>query len=127
MERKKEEQARWIEELQGHAEVLQRENDQLRTQIENSHDLGKEVRDGCQAVHPIARNRGKEPVIPDDVDTPIDDELSSGSSPSLSRLPTKNSWESAKPKSLKRPSYHPASNDAVSGASRRVRRDASRR
>ena len=70
IERKREEQARYIKELQGHAEPLQRENDYLRTQIENSRDLGKDARDSGRAVHLITRNRGKELIIPDDVDTP---------------------------------------------------------
>ena len=35
-------------------------------------------------MHLIARDRRKEPIIPDDVDTPADDELSSSSSTSLS-------------------------------------------
>ena len=45
MEKKLEEQARQMKELQGHAERLQRENDWLRAQIEKNHDLGKDVRD----------------------------------------------------------------------------------
>ena len=42
-------------------------------------------------MHPIARNRGKEPVIPDDIGTLADDELSSSNSPSLSLCHTPNS------------------------------------
>ena len=76
--------------------------------MEKSRDLGKDVRDGGRVVHSITRNRGKESVIPDDVDTSADDELSSGSSPSLSFSPTKNARESVKAKSRKRPSHHPA-------------------
>ena len=68
-------------------------------------------------MHPIARNRGKEPFIPNDVDTPTDDELSSGSSSSLSLSPVKNARESTKAKSHKRPSHHLAFSDVVSGAS----------
>ena len=79
-----------MKELQGHVERLQRENDQLQPQIEKSRDLGKDVRDNDQAVHPITHNRRKEPIIPDDVDTLADDELSSGSSPSLSLSQAKN-------------------------------------
>ena len=70
-------------------------------------------------MHPIVRNRGKEPIIPDDVDTPANDELSSGSSTSLSLSPEKNVQESTKAKSSKRPSHHPAFRDVVSGASHR--------
>ena len=57
--------------------------------IEKSRDLGKDVRDSGRAVHPFARNKGKEPIIPDDVDTPADDELSLGSSRYLSLSPAK--------------------------------------
>ena len=99
----------------------------MRAQIEKSRDLGKDVRDNGSAVHPITRNRGKEPIIPDDVDTPVDDELSSGSSPSLSLSLTKNARESTKARSHKRPSHHPAFSDVVSGASRRARREAGKR
>ena len=74
-------------------------------------------------MHPIPRNRGKEPVILDDVDTPGDDELSSGSSPSLSLSPAKNARESTKAKSRKKSSHHLAFSDAISGASRRARRE----
>ena len=52
--------------------------------MEKSRDLGKDVRDDDQAAYPITRNKGKEPIILNDVDTLADDELSSGNSPSLS-------------------------------------------
>ena len=74
-------------------------------------------------MHPIARNWGKEPVIPDDVDTLADDELSSSSSPSLSLSPTKNARESTKAKSCKKSVHHPTFKDAISGTSRRTRRE----
>ena len=48
--------------------------------MEKSHDLGKDVRDGSGATYLITRNKGKEPVILDDVDTLADVELSLGSS-----------------------------------------------
>ena len=115
-----------MKELQGHAEQLQWENDQLRAQIEKIRDLGKYVRDGSRVAYPITRNKGKEPVIPDDVDTPTDDELSLGSSPSLSLSSTMNTRESAKAKSRKRPSHHLAFSNAVSGASLRARKERSR-
>ena len=57
----------------------------------------------------------------------MDDELSSSSSPSLNLSPTKNTRESTRTRSFKRPSPHPASSDAVSGASHRARREARRR
>ena len=72
-------------------------------------------------MHPIARNRGKEPVVPNDVDTLTDDELSLGSSPSLCFSPAKNARESTKAKLHKKSLHHPAFNDAISGASRRAK------
>ena len=75
----------------------------------------------------IARNRWKEPIVPDDVYTPADDELSSGSSPSLSLSPAKVARGSTKAKSHNRPFHHLAFNDAVSGASSKVRRETGRR
>ena len=58
-----------MKELQAHVELLHQENDQLQPHIEKSHDLGKDVPDNDQAVRLIARNRGKEPIVPNDVDT----------------------------------------------------------
>ena len=77
-------------------------------------------------MHPIAYNRGNEPIIPNEVNTPVDDDLSSGSSPSLSLSLVKNA-ENTKAKSHKKPSHHPVFSDAVSGASRRARKEAGRR
>ena len=99
----------------------------MLAQIEKNPNLGKDVQDSDLTVHPIARNRGKEPIIPDDVDTPTDDELSSSSSPSLSLSPVKNVRDSTKARSHKRPLHHLALSDVVSGASRRARREASKR
>ena len=127
MEKKQEEQTRQMKELQRHAERLQHENDQLRPQIEKSRDPRKYVQDSSQVVHPIACNRGKEPIIPDDVDTTTNDELSSGSSPSLSLSPTKNAHESTKAKSHKKPLHHPAFSDVISGASCKARKEVGRR
>ena len=58
--------------------------------MEKSYNLGKDVRDGDQAAYLITPKKWKEPVIPDNVDTLTEDELSSGSSPSLSLSSTKN-------------------------------------
>ena len=127
MERKQDEKVRQMKELQGHVERLQQENDQLQAQIEKSCYLGKYVRDSGQDEHPTARNKGNDSIVPDDVNTPTDDELSLGSSPSLSLSPTKDARGSTKTKSRKRLSHHLAFNDAFSGASRRARRKASRR
>ena len=70
MERKQEEQAKKMKELQGQVECLRRENDQLRAQFEKSRDLGKDVRDSSRAEQPIAHDKGKEPIALHDVDTP---------------------------------------------------------
>ena len=112
-----------MKELQGHVKRLQPENDQLRAQIEKSRDLGKYVQDRCRVAHPTARNKRKEPIVSDDVDTPADDELSSNNSPFLSLSPTKDAQGSTKTKSRKGASHHLAFSDAVSGASRKVRRE----
>ena len=74
-----------MRELQDCAEHLKRENDRLRAQVGKRRDLdGTDVQDSCQARHPTAPDKGKEPIALDDVDTPADNELSSGSSPNLS-------------------------------------------
>ena len=86
--------------------------------LEKSHDLGKDARDNGHDVQPIARDnghdaqpiardKGKGHVIPDDVDNLTDDELSSGSSPSLNLSSIKNTRESTRTRSCKRPSPHP--------------------
>ena len=41
-------------------------------------------------MHPIIHNKGKDPIVLNDVDTPVDDEFSSGSTPSMSFSPAKN-------------------------------------
>ena len=76
---------------------------------------------------PTTRNKGKESAVLDDVNTPVNNELSLGSSRSLSLSLKNNAWGSAKAKSHKRPSHHPTFNDIVSGTSRRARRETSRR
>ena len=106
MERKQEEQARQMKELQGHAECLHQENDQLRAQIKKKCDLRKDVRDSGRATHPTIRNKGKEHIVLDDVDTLADEELSSGGSPSLTLSPAKDARGSTKAKSCKRSSHH---------------------
>ena len=122
MERKQEEQTKQMKELQSHVERLQHENDQLQAHIGKIRDLGEDVQDSDRAVHSITRSKGKEPIAPTDIDTPIDYELSSSSSPSLSLSPAKNT----RAKSHKMPSHRPAFSDTVSNASRRARRKASR-
>ena len=58
--------------------------------MEKSCDLGNEVRDSGRAGYLITHNKGKEPVIPSNVDTPLNDELSLASSPLLGLSPAKN-------------------------------------
>ena len=54
-------------------------------QVETKRDLGeRNVQDSGQARHPIARDKGKEPIVLDGVDTLANDELSLGNSPNLS-------------------------------------------
>ena len=48
------------------------------------YDLGEKDVQDSQARNLTTRNKGKEPIIPDNVDTPADDEFSLGSSPYLS-------------------------------------------
>ena len=113
MERKQEDQARKMRELQYRVEHLQRENDRLRAQVEKRHDLSEsDVQDSSQARNTTARNKGKEPIVPDNVDTPKDDELSSSSSPDLSLV------KSSRAMSLQRFSHRPAFNNVDSSTFR---------
>ena len=84
------------------------------------------MRDSGRAVQLITRYKGKDPFVPDYVDTLADDELSSSNSASPSLSLTRMLGR-AQRRSCKRPSSHPAFSDAVSGASHRTRRGASRR
>ena len=78
-------------------------------------------------MHPTSPNKGKELIIPDNVNILADYELSSGSSPSLSLSLGKDARGSINAKSRKRLSHHLTFSDAVSGASCRVRREVGRR
>ena len=122
MERKQEKQTRQMKELQAHAERLEWENNQLRAQMKKSRDLGDEELDRGQAAYPITQNKGKGPVIPTDVDTLTDDELSLGSFPPMGLSPAKNT----RAKSRKRTSHRLAFSNAFSDMSRWARREASR-
>ena len=85
MEKKQNEQARQKKELQERAEHLQLENDRLLSQVEKRHDLDvRDAQDSGQAKHPVVRHKGKKTIALDDVDTPVDDELSSGNLPNPS-------------------------------------------
>ena len=76
---------------------------------------------------PITHDKGKGLVAPNNIDIPVEDELSLGSSLSLNLSQTKNTRESTRTRSRKRPSPHPAFSDSISGASHRARREAGRR
>ena len=95
--------------------------------LKKNRNLGKDVRNNIRDVQPITHDKGKGLVAPDNVDTLMDDELSLGSSPSLNLSPAKNTWESVRTRSRKRPSPHLAFNDSVSGASHRARREVGRK
>ena len=120
-------QARHIKELKARSERFQQENDKLQVQIEKSRDLGKDALDNSRAVRSIPLNRGKEPFILNGVETPTNDELSSGSSSSLSLSSAKDTRGSTKTNSHKRPSQHHDFSDVVSGASLKARREAGKR
>ena len=107
-ERKQEEQARHMQELQARAKRLQCENDQLWFQVEKSLELGKDVRDGDRAEHPMVHNKGKEKIISDDADAPVDDELSSGRSPSMSPSLSRNARGNTRDKSRRKHSHLPS-------------------
>ena len=89
MEKKQEEQARQMRELQDRVEHLQHENDRFRAQAEERHNLGEgDEQDSGQAKNPTIRDKGKKPIIPDNVDTPAGDELSLDNlpNPSLTKI-----------------------------------------
>ena len=80
MEKKQEEQAKQMRELQNRVESLQWENNRLRAQVEEMRNLGeKDMQDSSQAKHTTIRDKGKKPIVLDNIDTLTDDELSSGS------------------------------------------------
>ena len=106
-----------MQELQAYAERLQRENDQLWAQVVETRDLGKDVRDDDRVEHPIARNKGKKPIIFGDGDAPVDDELSSRRSPSMSPSPRRNAWGSTRAKLQRKHLHRPALSYIVSGTS----------
>ena len=57
--------------------------------MEKSREL---ARDSSHAVHPFARNKGKELLIPDDDNALTDDELFPGRSLSMSLTLGRNAW-----------------------------------
>ena len=110
-----------MRELQDRGEHLQHENDCLQTQIEKRHNLSKgEAQDSEQAKHPIVHDKEKKPIVPDDADTPADDELSSDS------LPNPSSAKNNKARSRQTNSLIPAFSNTNNGLLRRSRREAGR-
>ena len=118
MEKKQKEQAKQTRELQDHVEHLQRENDRLWAQVEKRHNLGEEdVQDNGQAKQLAIHDKGKNSLVPNDVDTPTNDELSSGSLLNLS--PTKNN----RARSHQRHSHRPAFRNTDNGLLHRAKRE----
>ena len=110
MEKKQEEQARQIKELQERAKHLQHRNDRLGAQVEKRRDLDKrDVQDSGQVKRPVVRDKEKKAINLDDVDIPADDELSSSSSPNISPV------KSNKDRLRQRHSHHPMFNNSSSG------------
>ena len=79
MEARQEEQARQMVELHEQTNWLREENERLRTQLEAGR--AGQSREPPRPFPPSRPGKGKEVVVPDDVDLLADDELSSGSSP----------------------------------------------
>ena len=76
------------------------------------------VQDGGHARHPTARDKGKEPIVPDNV--PGNNELSSCNSPNLSPV------KSSKAGSRQRHSHRLAFSNADNGTFHRARRETGR-
>ena len=115
MENKQDEQARQMKEMEEHAEHLQRENDCLRAQVEKRNYLDERgTQDNVQAQHLVVRDKGKKPIVLDDVDIQIDDELSSDSSTDPSLI------KGNKDRSRQRHSHHPAFSNSNNGTFRRA-------
>ena len=90
----------------------------MQAQVEKRRDLGKKyVQDSSRARHSIANDKEEEHVVLDDVDTPTDDELSSGSLPNLS-LEKRSS-----DRSCQRHSHRPSFSNADNGTFRSTRRE----
>ena len=106
-------------ELREHANRLQQENEHLLARLKTNRD--KNLRGHIHPAPSALPNKGKEPILMGESDPPVDDELSSGSSPLLNRSPLQNN---AKAESKKRPSRR--FSRSASGARRRVRREANR-
>ena len=79
-----------MKELQERAEQLQCENDHLRAQVKQRHDLDeRDAQDSGPTRHPTIHDKEKKPITLDDVDTLAAGELSSSSSPNPSPIKSK--------------------------------------
>ena len=106
-----------MKEFQEHADQPQFENDRLRAQLEQRHDLDvRDTQDNGPMRHPAVRDKGRKLIALDDVDTPTDDELSLGSSPNLSPIKSKRN----KDRTRQRHSHRPAFSDSNGGMLRRA-------
>ena len=119
LEARQEEQARQVAELREQVNRLREENERLQTQLEAGQ--AKQSREPPRPFSPSRPGKGKEAAMPDDIDLPADDELSSGSSSLPRHSPSPNAAEDH---SRKRPPRR--SSRTVSIARHRVRREPSR-
>ena len=119
LEERQEEQARQVAELRVQVNQLREENELLQTQLEASR--AEQSREPPHPFPPSRPGKDKEVVVPNDIDLPADDELSSGSSPLPRRSPSPNAVEAH---SRKRPPRRPSR--SISVTRRRTRREPSR-
>ena len=119
IEARQEEQTRKMAELREQANRLREEKESLQTQLEAGR--AGQSREPPHPFPPSCPGKGKEVATPDDVDLPIDDELSFGNSPLPRHSPSTNAAEAH---SRKRPPRRPSR--SISVARRRVRREPSR-
>ena len=119
LEARQEEQARQLAELREQANQMREENERLRTQLEA--DRAGQSREPPRPFPPARTNIGKEVAAPDNVDLPVDDDLSSGSSPLSHRSPSPSVLEAHSRKRSPR-----QSNWSISVARRRAQREPSR-
>ena len=94
-------------ELREHANRLQQENERLGTHLETNR--GDNSKGPVHPAPPAQPNKGKEPILIGESDSPADDELSSDTSLLLPYSPPQNNAEA---ESKKRPPHR--SNKSVS-------------
>ena len=103
--------------IEERTEHLQWENDRLRAQVKKRSDLDeRDTEDSGQAKHPVVRDKGKKLISFDDVDSPVDDDLSSTSLPNRSLAKRKSN----KDRSHQRHSHRPEFNNCNGGTFRRA-------